>query len=87
MVVVKPPSVIRDMPDAIFFMDTDIFGSGQLLFVQSVCNDFTDSVVDFPVFQYFFYVEVKFFNYSFRPYTPEFYEIIFLCNHRPIRKE
>lgn len=54
MVVVKPSSVICDMPDTIVFMDTDIFGSGQLLFIQSICNDLADSMVDFPVFQYFF---------------------------------
>ena len=68
MVVVKPPPEICDMPDTIVFTDTDVFCSGQLLFVQSVCNNFTDSVVYFPVFQYFFYVEVKFFSH-FLPFA------------------
>ena len=63
MVVVKATSVICDMPDTIVFMDTDVFGSGQFLFIQSICNDLTDGMVDFPVFQYFFYVEVKFFSH------------------------
>ena len=67
MVVVKPPSVIRDMPDAVFFTDTDVFGSRQFLLIQSICNDLTDGMVDFPVFQYLFYVEVKFFYHSNHP--------------------
>ena len=48
--------------------DTDIFGIGQFLFIQGICNDFTDGMVNFPVFQYFFYVEIEFFSHIGAPF-------------------